>query len=87
MSLDEIVAEYKQRRAEKQVPYIGPADLLRRFLDGEIVTRREAVTDESEWIHTSIHVEQRRRMANMLDLPIGADSTDVMHAASGIDPT
>ena len=82
MSMDDIVAEYEQRRAEKQVPYVGPAELLRRFQAGEIVTRREAVTDESEWIHTTIHVEQRRRMANMLDLPINANSTDVMMAAA-----
>ena len=83
MGLDEIVAGYEQRRAGKQVPYIGPAELLRRFLSGEIVTRREAVTDSSEWINTTIHVEQRRRLDGALFLPRGVHTGDNIASFSG----
>jgi hypothetical protein len=50
------------------VAYIGPGELLERFQTGAVVTSRDAILDESEWVARAIHSAQRRRLNYMLGI-------------------
>lgn len=49
------------------LPYMGPEDILNRFLAGEIVTAHDMLTDQSLWTVQPILPEQNRRLRWMLE--------------------
>jgi hypothetical protein len=49
------------------VPYIGPEDTLRHFLDGAVVTGQDLVCDQSPFTLNALLPEQMRRLRFMLD--------------------
>lgn len=77
-------AAYEREKAANPdlLPYVGPGDVLDRFLAGEIVTPTDALTDESEWVIRALHPAQSRRLRWMLHTtqniiaPGNADRTD-----------
>jgi len=59
-----------QRRNPDVVPYIGPEDMVNRFLQGDVVTGRDFVTDQSLFTVKALLPEQMRRLRWMLDAPV-----------------
>lgn len=49
------------------LPYIGPVDSLRRFVDGEVVTFEQFVTDQSLFTVEPMHPARLDRFKRMLE--------------------
>lgn len=54
-------------RGINQPPYIGPENTLHRFLDGEIITRTDLLTDESLWVVVEIAPKAHQRLMWMIE--------------------
>lgn len=55
---------------------VEPADLLGRYLIGEVVTREQLMADTSPWVRYWLPNYHGRRLQRMLAWPIELDSPD-----------
>ena len=49
------------------VPYVGPVNIYDRYMRGEVITRNDLLTDQSEWMIRAMDARDYRRLRWMLD--------------------